>query len=136
MAVIAFYASQRSESATNPFRFKQQMAEQRQVGRFQKNTKMYLMFKIADDFRFSLKNCGALLQYEATSSIIDYYETFIRAAQKSALDGSLPTSLMSGLESLSAHIQDYRARKILLLYKREPSDTLPYLRLAFKNSHH
>ena len=129
VAVIAFYASQRSESATNPLRFKQQMAERAASWEVPEEYKMYLMFKIADDFRFSLKNCGALLQYEATSSIIDYYETFIRAAQKSALDGSLPTSLMSGLESLSAHIQDYRARKILLLYKREPSDTLPYLRL-------
>lgn len=101
VAVIAFYVSQRNESATNPLHFKQQMAERSASWDVPQEYKTYLLFRIADDFHFSLETCAAILRYEATSSIVDYYETFIRIAQKVTLTESLPTAILTGLESLA-----------------------------------
>jgi hypothetical protein len=122
VAVFAFYVSERNESATNPARFKQQMAERAASWPVQQEYRNYLLYKISNDWSFSLKTCSDILRFEATSSVLDYYETFVRIAQEATIKSCMPTSLRSGLELLSANIEDHRTQKMLLInHKRDAS---------------
>jgi hypothetical protein len=115
VAVIAFFASERCESATNPLQFKQVMVERAEKWEVDQAYKDYLLFRITDEYEFSPETCASILRYEATSSVIDYYDTYVRLAQRATLTSRPPTALLSGLEALAGNIEDHRIDKILLL---------------------
>jgi hypothetical protein len=115
VAVLAFYFSERNEPATNPLHFKRMMVERSEKWEVHQEYKDYLLFRIADECHFSLETCAAILRFEATSSVIDYYDTYVRLAQRAMLGTGLPNALLSGLEILGETINDHRICKVLLL---------------------
>ncbi len=115
VAVIAFFASHRNEPATNPLHFKSLMVEHAEKWKIESQYKDYLLFRIADICDFTPERCAALLRFEATSAVIDYYDSYVRLAQRAILDSGLPNSLLSGLEALAQTISDPRISKVLFL---------------------
>src|ERR1700732_777429 len=85
VAVLAFYISQRNEPATNPLHFQGQMAERIETWEIEKEYKDYLLFRIAEVCDFTADTCAAILRYEATSNIVDYYDSYVRLGQRATL---------------------------------------------------
>jgi hypothetical protein len=115
VAVLAFYLSERNEPATNPLQFRRLMVERCEKWEIPQEYTDYLLFRLADVCNFSLETCAGILRFEATSSVVDYYDTYVRLAQKAVLTTGLPDSLLSGLEALADTINDHRICKVLLL---------------------
>lgn len=123
VAVLAFYFSERNEPATNPFHFKRLMVERSEKWDVHQDYKDYLLFRIADECNFSLEKCANILRFEATSSVVDYYDTYVRLAQRAILDTRLPDSLLFGLETLAETTNDHRICKVLILNNSGKSRT-------------
>jgi hypothetical protein len=127
VAVVAFYVSQRSEPATNPLQFRLEMKDLAEKWDIPEDYRTYLLFRITDECNYSLETCAHVLRYEATSSIVDYYDSYVRLAQKAILGTGLSPAMRSGLEALGAAAFDHRISKILILDGTEGS-AIPPLR--------
>ncbi|UHS55578.1 hypothetical protein [Agrobacterium vaccinii] len=122
---MTHYISLRNEPSVTPFRFNAEFTDVIEKGKASSPIKSYLQYRICNKMPESREDCASILSCETNSSIVDYYETFLRLAQHSLVAGtSDEISLFSqGIEALASAIQDERLQRFRLATDR-PGVTL------------
>jgi hypothetical protein len=123
--MIPFLAAQiswRNEDTTNPFLYRQTTGELFAEAPISEEFRAYLIFKSTGQCTADPRTISALLRYDASHSLLDYYETFVRlAAVHLSQDESKynPGVFASSLLSLEKVLSDFRLSKLLCLATRD-----------------
>ncbi len=115
VAFIAYYISLRNEPSVTPFRFTAEFSELLEKANAAKSIKTYLYYRICNKFPDSRDGLAEIISCETNSSILDYYETFLRLAQHCLAEGrsdELPL-FVEGVRVFSGVIDDDRLQRFL-----------------------
>lgn len=108
--------SYRNEDTVTPQNFRIQISDRLDSMRIDPGFRTYLYFRIADVFPDQQDGIGSILRYEATCSLVDYYDTFIRLASHCILKNlEIQSVFVSEIKSLVGDIDDPRLIKLLYL---------------------
>ena len=122
LSVICFYLSQNNEDTTNPFRFRSRFAEESRSWNINEDFRRYLRYRVADDWILDSYTLSAILRFEASSSVIDYYETFMHVALRciASSNGEFKKLFVPALQLLSeSGSNDLRIAKALFLFDQD-----------------
>jgi hypothetical protein len=114
-AFVAYYVGVRNEPSVTANRFPEDTFRRLQRTRLPESGKIYLYFRLVQQWPSSLRGLATILMVEQTSSIIDLYETLIRIAQRLAItepNPALRTHLASRL-TLLKDIPDTRIERLI-----------------------
>lgn len=116
-SVLAFFVSQRNEGTINPIRFVKQLDREFRASRLDPHLQDYLMFRLADSIPDSCQKIANVLWYELGSSIIDYYETFMRIALTAVCEDGCSQSpeFLRALQVLARFLDDHRIHRALFM---------------------
>ena len=78
VAYLAHLVSWRNEDTTNPAQFKKTLSERIADWGLPTPFGRYLLFRLTDEYEMDDVAFSSLLSHEASYSLIDYYETFVR----------------------------------------------------------
>jgi hypothetical protein len=118
---LVFYVSQRNEGTINPRRFVRQLQSDLRSWKTEEDLTDYLLFRLANIHPMLPNKVANILRYEATASVLDYYESFISLAMYSAVaDGceAIP-GFRSALQLLAPLIDDSRIHRTLFFLDLE-----------------
>jgi hypothetical protein len=113
---FAYYVSQRNEETTTPQRFRTFLSDTSRSWNITDEYRTYILFRLADQWNTMARDLSSVLRYEASSSVVDYYETFVRlAARAISLHSPIAESFSAAAEILSVLVADDRLKKMLFL---------------------
>jgi hypothetical protein len=117
VSFIAFNVSHRNEDSATPGRFTANLAERFDNWNTSLDLRAYLLFRLGNQHPEDEKGFAAILRYEASSAIIDYYDTFVRLAQLAVLSGteSVQRCFIEELRRLMLVLDDSRISKMIFL---------------------
>lgn len=87
VSFIAFHVSHRNEPTMTPLRFVEQMTTSLRGSGLPEGFVDYLLLRIANQVPHEPGAVAAVLRYEAGSAIVNYYDTFVRLAQRVVAEG-------------------------------------------------
>jgi hypothetical protein len=116
LSFIGSFISWRNEETTNPFQYKKTVVERIADWTIPDHQRTYLRYKMAGHFDTNESTISTILRYEASFSLIDWYETFMRTAAVFLASRASPhAGLASALEPLRGKIPDLRIAKLTSL---------------------
>lgn len=117
VTALAYYMSQRNEGTINPLRFVRQFQSDLRSWKTEEDVADYLLLRLANVCPTQPNRVANILRYEATSSILDYYETFISLAMRCAVTDGCDAirGFKPALELLAPLIADSRIERTLAL---------------------
>lgn len=130
VAFIAFYVSQRNEATSTIGRFTKSFSEKLRSWGVETSMRKYLLYRLTNQLPQDVEGVADILGLEGASSIVDYYDSFIRLAQNVLVSQSLialKEQFLEALQELGKRIDDIRIQKMLLLanqYDQNFSSTL------------
>jgi hypothetical protein len=115
ISFLAHFTSWRNEETTNPFQFKKTVSERSAEWSVPDDFRAYLLYRLTGECPLDDTTISAILRYEASYSLIDYYETFIRITTRRLSNASLSAGPLhkDSLLSLVDTISDSRLLKLL-----------------------
>jgi len=119
---LAAYISWRNEDTTNPFVFRQTVRDRLSEWTLAEPFRVYLALKLTGECTVDERTFSELLRHEASYSLIDYYESFVRLAMlflSEQVGKRELTPFVSPLVSLTRVISDFRLSKMLSLTSEE-----------------
>ncbi len=118
-ALITYYVSIRNEPAVTPERFLFRLEQDLWRVELPAGLETYLRHHIYPDINVSAEEIADILRFEGAGSVLDRYETFIRAAQLAVcnLHTHLFPALVATLEPLAKWVNDKRIAFLLLQLK-------------------
>jgi hypothetical protein len=117
LSFFEHYASWRNEDTTNPFQFKKAISEKASEWSISTDFRSFLLFKLTGDCPIDEETIAYILTYEASYSLVDYYESFIQLTIKYfASEPFTPRpAYNSALISMVKKIRDQRLAKLAAL---------------------
>jgi hypothetical protein len=117
ISFLSHFTSWRNEDTTNPFQFKKTISEAAADWEVEDDFRAYILFKLTGDCVIEEATLSSVLRHEATFSLIDYYETFIRLAIQVMSRGNpgLKRALAAPLVEMADKIADGRLSKLAFL---------------------
>lgn len=134
LSYIAYRISHRNEETTTIAHFTEQVSSALDSSGTKPDVKAYVLLRAANRMPNSGDEVATLLRVEQNSSIIDYYETFIKLATWAIISEAdkVKSRFYSELSRLSFEIADARIAKLLFMCddRKEWLDGLPTSTLA------
>jgi len=126
ISFLGYYASWRNEGTVNPFHYKKTTKEKAADWKVPKEFRTYLLFKLTNECELSEAALSTILRYEASYSLIDYYESYVQLAVKflSRELQSFAGLFRSSLLALADALSDKRLFKLLSITDNIPSTYL------------
>lgn len=118
VAFVAFHLSYRNEETTTSFRYIDHINDFLASWGDLKGVDHYLRYRLTNVYPAALADKLTLLRIEATASVIDYYDTFIRVGIDSLADDAESEGsqrFTRAFRELQRHIQDHRIEKALFV---------------------
>ena len=113
VAFIAYFLSERNEDTTNPERFRTTLISTLPRHTTSSEFATYALFRLADHWDTTPSSISTLLRWEYNSSLIDYYEAFLRLVTRLISERSpLSPSLALILSALDHRVSDERIKKV------------------------
>lgn len=113
---VAYFLSERNEATTNPINFKTYMLESIPQWTDNPEFETYVLYRLADQWEQQPQSVAKILRWEFTSSIIDYYETYLKLATKAlAEETKVAGYFLESLKYLASSVNDTRLRALLFL---------------------
>jgi len=117
VSFLAYYLSQRNEETTIPARFSRSILASLGSASIKPDFAAYLTFRLLGRISKEAELCAGILRYEASSALVDYYDTFVRLALNSIV--SFPhesgRTFYEGLRRIENEINDHRISKAAYL---------------------
>jgi hypothetical protein len=80
ISFLAHFMSWRNEDTTNPFQFKKTVSQRASDWQVDDEYRTHMLYKLTGECSLDDAVLSTILRYEASYSLIDYYESFIRLA--------------------------------------------------------
>ncbi len=129
---FAYWISQRNEQTTNALRYQSTFVDSTRAWQLTDDFSAYLNYRVADYVKLSPSSISAILRAEATSPVLDYFDTFARLAIEvfsSEEAASLRNIFAESILLLSDAIHDPRLLKLRFMIHPATTD-LANVRLA------
>ncbi|HNN64316.1 MAG TPA: hypothetical protein PKH78_14785, partial [Candidatus Obscuribacter sp.] len=117
VAFTVFNLSHRNEDSATPGRFIGELKDRLDGWGVDKDLQSFLLFRLCDLGPNDETQYGDILRLEASSAIIDYYETFIRLSERALSSGNLAIFrlFIQDLTVLAPLTEDTRINKMLFI---------------------
>jgi hypothetical protein len=117
ISFLAHFVSWRNEDTTNPIQFTKALSDKSVEWVLGGELRTYLLFKLTGQWASDDLTLCRILRSEASYSLVDYYETFVRLAIGRLAKGGngLVSGFVRPLMSMASRILDPRLTKLLSL---------------------
>lgn len=113
---IAYFLSERNEDTSNPERFRLNLISTLPTLTANSEFVAYALFRLADHWSVTPSAISTLLRWEYNSSLVDYYESFVKLMTRVVAEQSKMTAAVtSAIEELNGLISDERISKLVFL---------------------
>lgn len=113
---LSHYLSQRNEDSSTPQRFMERLSTHLNAWEGSDDLKSYLTFHLTGSVADHPTAYEDILRYEASASIVDYYDSFIRLSQMAvSTHHASARYFIHALQYIARHIRDHRIQKLLYL---------------------
>ncbi len=125
---LSFHISARNEDKVNTSKYHDEIFASSHNWMVASDFRKYILFRTVDIYTIDIPTISSILRHEATSSLIDYYETFIHLATRAITDNPqshLASLFARALSLLAPETNDLRICKLQCLLGERDWPTTP-----------